>query len=93
MSEHTAITFSPVIPFHGDVKSFAMLGPFQGPMEFDGWRQESLSWKNTAYLGAALALSRQKEIRATVARFPYLQVERNDKVDVETIPRPPATKV
>lgn len=30
--------------------------------------------------------SRQKEIRATVARFPYLQVERNDKVDVETIP-------
>ena len=31
--------------------------------------------------------SRQKEIRATVARFPYLQVERNDKVDVETIPR------
>ena len=34
-----------------------MLGPFQGPMEFDGWRQESLSWKNGAYLGAALALS------------------------------------
>jgi hypothetical protein len=33
--------------------------------------------------------SRQKEIRATVARFPYLQVERNDKVDVEMIPRLP----
>jgi len=31
--------------------------------------------------------SRQKEIRATVARFPYLQVERNDQVDVEKIPR------
>ncbi len=31
--------------------------------------------------------SRQKEIRATVARFPYLQVERNDHVDVEKIPR------
>ena len=39
MSEPTAIPFNPVIPFHGDVKSFAMLGPFQGPMEFDGWRQ------------------------------------------------------
>jgi hypothetical protein len=37
--------------------------------------------------------SRQKEIHATVARFPYLQVERNDKVDVETIPRPQAAKV
>jgi vanillate/3-O-methylgallate O-demethylase len=57
MSEPTAIPFNPAIPFHGDVKSFAMLGPFQGPMEFDGWRQESLSWKNAAYLGAALALS------------------------------------
>ncbi len=31
---------------------------------------------------------RQKESRATVARFPYLQVERNDQVDVEKIPRP-----
>jgi hypothetical protein len=30
---------------------------------------------------------RQKEIRATVARFPYLQVERNDLIDVERIPR------
>lgn len=29
---------------------------------------------------------RQQEIRVTVARFPYLQVERNDVVDVETIP-------
>lgn len=29
----------------------------------------------------------QKEVRATVARFPYVQVVRNDKVDVETIPR------
>jgi glycine cleavage system aminomethyltransferase T len=29
----------------------------------------------------------QKEIRATVARFPYLQEERNDRVDVEKIPR------
>lgn len=57
MAEQTFIPFNPAIPFHGDVKSFAMLGPFQGPMEFDGWRQESQSWKNGAYLGAALALS------------------------------------
>ena len=30
---------------------------------------------------------------ATVARFPYLQRERNGKVDVETIPRPGGAKV
>ena len=57
MAEPTMIPFSPVIPFHGDVKSFAMLGPIQGPMEFDGWREESQSWKDGAYLGAALGIS------------------------------------
>jgi len=31
--------------------------------------------------------TRQKRIRATVARFPYLLQERNDAVDVEKIPR------
>ena len=30
--------------------------------------------------------TRQKHIRAKVARFPYLLEERNDKVDVEKIP-------
>jgi vanillate/3-O-methylgallate O-demethylase len=28
----------------------------------------------------------QKEIRATVARYPYLDLERNEKIDVSTIP-------
>jgi vanillate/3-O-methylgallate O-demethylase len=156
MTESTLIPFNPVIPFHGDVTSFAMLGPFQGPTEYSGWRAESQSWKNGAYLGAAITWgpmysvkgpdaesffsdrfvndfpgmpvggfrhaiacdtqgrimidgvvlriaqdefytcwlaqyvdpgSRQKEIRATVARFPYLQLERNDQIDVEKIPR------
>lgn len=31
--------------------------------------------------------TRQKKIKARVARFPYLQVERNEVVDVENIPR------
>jgi glycine cleavage system aminomethyltransferase T len=30
---------------------------------------------------------RQKKIRATVSRFPYLNVERNENIDVEAIPR------
>ena len=32
--------------------------------------------------------TRQKEIRAKVARFPYLDVERNSEIDVNKIPRP-----
>ena len=32
--------------------------------------------------------SRQKEIRAVVSRFPYLNEKRNEDVDVSTIPRP-----
>ena len=45
-----------------------------------------------ADLGTALVVlwgtpgTRQKPIRATVARFPYLTGERNDKIDVEQIP-------
>jgi vanillate/3-O-methylgallate O-demethylase len=31
--------------------------------------------------------TRQKEIRATVAQFPILDLERNDAIDVESIPR------
>jgi len=54
MSEPTLIPFNPVVPYHGDVKGFAMLGPFEGPMEYNGWREESQSWKNGAYLGAAI---------------------------------------
>jgi vanillate/3-O-methylgallate O-demethylase len=57
MTQPTLIPFSPVIPFHGDVKAFAMLGPIQGPMEYNGWREESQSWKDSAYLGAALGIS------------------------------------
>lgn len=30
--------------------------------------------------------ARQKEIRATVSRFPYLNKDRNENVDVSTIP-------
>ncbi|MBN1319469.1 MAG: aminomethyl transferase family protein [Thermoleophilia bacterium] len=54
MTQPAMIPFNPVIPLHGDVTSFAMLGPFQGPMEYNGWRAESQSWKDGAYLGAAI---------------------------------------
>jgi glycine cleavage system aminomethyltransferase T len=32
--------------------------------------------------------TRQKEIRATVSRFPYLDLERNENIDVSKIPSP-----
>ena len=34
--------------------------------------------------------TRQKKIRATVSRFPYLNLERNESIDVEVIPRQPS---
>jgi glycine cleavage system aminomethyltransferase T len=57
MTEPTVIPFNPVVPFQGDVKTFGMIGPIQAPMEYNGWREESLSWKESAYLGAALGMS------------------------------------
>ena len=45
--------------------------------------RESVLWGNPG--------TRQKEIRAVVSRFPYLDVDRNEEVDVSTIPRPGAT--
>ena len=57
MTQPTLIPFNPVVLFHGDVKRFAMLGPIQGPMEYNGWREESQSWKESACLGAALGIS------------------------------------
>lgn len=56
MAEPTMIPFSPVIPWEGDVKTFFMMGPLQYPLEFNGWREESDSWKEGAYLGAAISL-------------------------------------
>lgn len=53
----TLIPFNPAVPYHGDVKSFILLGPFLGAVEYDGWREESQSWKSGAYLGSALAIS------------------------------------
>ena len=54
MTQPTMIPFNPVVPFEGDVKLFMMLGPVLWAMEYNGWRDESQSWKNGAYLGAAI---------------------------------------
>jgi hypothetical protein len=86
MTEPTLIPFNPVVPFHGDVKSFAMSGPIE--VISLGFIERDLATIGTEVIAIwGSPGSRQKEIPATVARFPYLQVERNDKIDVEAIPR------
>ena len=57
MSQPAMIPFNPVVPLEGDVKTYSMIGPLLFPMEFNGWRDETQSWKNGAYLGTALAFS------------------------------------
>lgn len=39
-------------PFTGKVGSDGVINPF----EFSGWRKETLSWKETAYLGAVISI-------------------------------------
>jgi glycine cleavage system aminomethyltransferase T len=57
MAQPSCIPYVPVVPWEGDVKTYGMVGPLLFPMEYNGWREESQSWKNGAYLGAALALA------------------------------------
>ena len=45
---------NPAIPYEGDCIKFLGRGPTVMPFEFTGWREESLSWKESAYLGAVL---------------------------------------
>ena len=55
MAQPAIVPFVPAVPLEGDVKTYGMIGPFLWPMEYNGWREESQSWKTGAYLGAALA--------------------------------------
>lgn len=55
MSQPREIPFMPVVPWEADVKVYAMHGPALAAMEFNGWREEVRSWKDGAYLGAALS--------------------------------------
>ena len=50
--------------------------PFAVPWEYTGWRDETMSWKETCYLHGNLKVS----------RFPYLSENRNQDVDVSQIP-------
>ena len=56
VSDKYAISHSPVIPFDPKV-GFYVTMPWRNyaiPFEYEGWREEQLSWKTTAYISASL---------------------------------------
>ena len=54
MNKQDIFVHVPAVPYEGDCSHF--LGLYGGvvPFEYTGWRDETLAWKNSAYLGTAL---------------------------------------
>jgi glycine cleavage system aminomethyltransferase T len=46
-----------MVPFEGDAATLGLWGPFAVQLEYTGWRDEVLAWKDGAYLGTALSMS------------------------------------
>jgi glycine cleavage system aminomethyltransferase T len=53
-NEETRLLFNPAIPFHGDAMLMQTMMGSASPYEFTDWRNETMAWKETAYLGAVL---------------------------------------
>ena len=54
MNNQDVFLHSPAIPYEGDCVKFYKRGPIVVPFEFTGWRDETMAWKESAYLGANL---------------------------------------
>lgn len=54
MNKQNVFIHAPAIPYEGDCVRFLGRSSIIMPLEFTGWRDESMSWKRTAYLGAVL---------------------------------------
>ncbi len=52
--KNPAMRHSPAIPFDPKVNLYSGFGGNMKPYEFTGWRDETMSWKTTAYLAANL---------------------------------------
>jgi glycine cleavage system aminomethyltransferase T len=57
MNKPDMLTMIPTIPFEGDVSRFFYMYGWVVPFEFSGWRDETMSWKEGAYLGAVISTS------------------------------------
>jgi glycine cleavage system aminomethyltransferase T len=54
MTQSNAQKCYPATPINEDAFLLFRAGPVLRPYEYTGWRDETLSWKNTAYLGTML---------------------------------------
>ena len=61
MNKQEMFMLNPSIPYEFD--TVQLWAPFGGsvvvPFEYTGWRDETLAWKNSAYLGTALTRNLQ----------------------------------
>ena len=57
MQGPTTIQFTPVMPWQYDAALLMNFGPIVVPFEYTGRRDETLSWKNGAYLGTSISMS------------------------------------
>ena len=57
MNKQDLFMFTPATPFQGDCSNFHMQGPVLAPLEFTGWRDETLAWKDGAYIGTSISIS------------------------------------
>ena len=54
MNKQDIFTQTPAIPYEGDCPMFLARGSKLVALQFTGWRDETMSWKKTAYIGAVL---------------------------------------
>lgn len=57
MNKQDTLTMVPTIPYEYDVDKFIDKFGALVPLEFTGWRDETMAWKNSAYLGAVISVS------------------------------------
>jgi hypothetical protein len=55
MNKQDMSMFVPTTPHEGDCANFHLQGPVLAPLEFTGWRDETLAWKNGAYIGTFIS--------------------------------------
>lgn len=57
-NQDSGIMFTPTVPLRGDIFK-AIVSPFNTavPLEYEGWKPETLSWTKTAYLGTSISMS------------------------------------
>jgi glycine cleavage system aminomethyltransferase T len=54
MSQSKSVPHSPYLPFDPEVADYNTTFTHLSPWQFEGWKAESLSWKNSCYLHAGL---------------------------------------